>query len=74
MSKNEPTRVYDEMSQDDFSGILFDILGEYTGAQLVLEVPDILPDAMEHFNNEVLGRWTEAQEAEAKDFNEEDQS
>ena len=51
---------YSKMTQEDFDRILFDILREYNGAQL-LNTPGIYEILAEDFNDVVLSYWKDEQ-------------
>lgn len=51
-----------EISSEEFQRILFEIINEYAPSDLVMLVPDIYSDVVEHFNNEVIERFEAEQE------------
>lgn len=64
---------YSRMTTEDFQRILFEVLREYNGEQLVTEVPGLYSDLSEYFNNEVLDRWAAEQPEPEEDDDEENE-
>lgn len=58
------TNDYSEMSNEDFDRNLRKSLRECTAEQMLL-IPGIYEVVSEHFNNEVLDRWSAEQYQEA---------
>jgi hypothetical protein len=53
---------YSKCGDEDFDRILVDIANEHTGAA-ILTIPGVYEILSEEFNDEVLTRWTNEQEA-----------
>ena len=54
---------YDEMTQDQFDGILIGIL-ETMSANQIIDIPGVYEAVREELNNEVLSHWDTLQEKE----------
>ncbi len=59
---NRPT-IYTAMTDDEFREILEEIVDEERST--ILSIGDVYTTLAEHFNNEVLERWTERNEEKA---------
>lgn len=48
--------IYDDMGQDEFNGVLFDLVNKEPASNL-LTIPGVYELVAEEFNNDVLNEW-----------------
>ena len=55
-----PEPRYDLITHDEEVDILCEIIDEMSAEQLITTVPNIYSELREHFNNDILDAWVEA--------------
>jgi hypothetical protein len=56
------------MTPEEFHRILCELCEEFGASNLVATVPGVYEAVSEHFNNEVLDKWSELQEAQRSKY------